>query len=52
MPYRLSAISQPAEFADNGFEKWRERLVLEGRLHQLVQHPQELLFAYRRLAKI
>ena len=34
-----------AEFADNGFEKWRERLVLEGRLHQLVQHPQELLFA-------
>ena len=40
-----------AEFADNGFEKWRERLVLEGRLHQLVQHPQELLFATEDLPK-
>ena len=39
------------EFADNGFEKWRERLVLEGRLHQLVQHPQELLFATEDLPK-
>ncbi|MDA8795339.1 DEAD/DEAH box helicase [Gammaproteobacteria bacterium] len=40
-----------AEFADNGFEKWRERLALEGRLHQLVQHPQELLFATEDLPK-
>ena len=40
-----------AEFAHNGFEKWRERLVLEGRLHQLVQHPQELLFATEDLPK-
>ena len=40
-----------AEFADNGFEKWRERLVLEGRLHQLVQHSQELLFATEDLPK-
>lgn len=40
-----------AEFADNGFEKWRERLVLEGRLHQLVQHPQELIFATEDLPK-
>ena len=40
-----------AEFADNGFEKWRQRLVLEGRLHQLVQHPQELLFATEDLPK-
>jgi len=40
-----------AEFTDNGFEKWRERLVLEGRLHQLVQHPQELLFATEDLPK-
>ncbi|MDA9871022.1 DEAD/DEAH box helicase [Gammaproteobacteria bacterium] len=40
-----------AEFADNGFEKWHERLVLEGRLHQLVQHPQELLFATEDLPK-
>ena len=40
-----------AEFGDNGFEKWRERLVLEGRLHQLVQHPQELLFATEDLPK-
>jgi ATP-dependent Lhr-like helicase len=39
------------EFADNGSEKWRERLVLEGRLHQLVQHPQELLFATEDLPK-
>ncbi|MDC1426517.1 DEAD/DEAH box helicase [Gammaproteobacteria bacterium] len=41
-----------AEFADNGFEKWRERLVLEGRLHQLVQHSQELLFATEDLPKL
>ena len=40
-----------AESADNGFEKWRERLVLEGRLHQLMQHPQELLFATEDLPK-
>ena len=40
-----------AEFADNGFDKWRESLVLEGRLQQLAQHPQGLLFATEDLPK-
>jgi len=40
-----------AEFADSGFERWRERLVLEGRLLQLAQHPQGLIFATEELPK-
>ena len=40
-----------AEFADSGFEKWRERLVLEGRLLQLAPHPQGLIFATEELPK-
>ena len=40
-----------AEFADSGFKKWRERLVLEGRLLQLARHPQGLIFATEELPK-